>query len=165
MKMDNVSETKMINALNGTNGQIELYEDKIIIKRNGITAKLTQGFFKGDKTVYINKISGVELKLAGNVFSGYIQFTIPGGIERRGGLFGKDGAANDENAVMFLKKYNDVAEEIKSYIEHSISDNNRPVNTSVSGADAIRQYKKLFDDGIITEREYELKKKEILRTM
>jgi hypothetical protein len=45
--------SSLLYELKGVNGQIELYSDKVIIKRKGALAKLTQGFFKGDKTIYI----------------------------------------------------------------------------------------------------------------
>ena len=52
--------TNILMELKGTNGQLELYEDKLIIKRKGITAKLVHGFTKGDKTIYIKQTSGIE---------------------------------------------------------------------------------------------------------
>lgn len=155
--------TSMLMELKGVNGQIELYENEIIVKRKGFLAKSTQGFFKGDKTIYLNQITGIEFKEGGNIVNGYIQFTVPGGIERRGGLFGKDGAVKDENTVMFQKKHNDIAKEIKLYIENRIATKYQPsVNSKVDGPEEIRQYKQLYDDGIITKEEFEAKKKEIL---
>lgn len=40
--------------------------------------------------------------------------------------------------------------------------NQQQVTTSVSDADQIRQFKKLFDDGIITQAEFDQKKKQLL---
>jgi hypothetical protein len=36
------------------------------------------------------------------------------------------------------------------------------INSNSDGADIIRKYRQLYDDGIITKEEYEAKKKEIL---
>ena len=77
----------MLMEFHGVNGQLELYADKIIIKRKGVLSKLTQGFTKGDKTIYIKQISGIDFKLGGNVVNGFIQFTLPGGNEKKVGLF------------------------------------------------------------------------------
>jgi Short C-terminal domain/Domain of unknown function (DUF4429) len=155
--------TEVLMELKGSNGKIELHEDKVVIKRQGLTAKMAQGFFKGDKTIYINQITCIELKEGGTFVNGYIQFTLPGGVERRGGLLGKDGAIKDENTVMFQKKYNEIAKEIQLYIENRMARNFQPsVNSKVDGPEAIRQYKQLCDDGIITKEEFEQKKKEIL---
>ncbi|WP_083755959.1 DUF4429 domain-containing protein [Methanosarcina acetivorans] len=155
--------TEILMELKGVNGQLELYGDKIIIKRKGIRSKLTQGFFKGDKTIYIKQIAGIELK-EGGLINGYIQFTLSGGVESRRGLLGKDGAVNDENTVMFAKKDNELAKRMKLEIENRMTSFSQPITVAVQtdGADTIRKYKQLCDDGIITQEEFELKKKEIL---
>lgn len=152
----------MLMKLNGWNGNIELYEDKVIIKREGLIAKLNHGFFKGDKTIYLNQISGIELKTAG-IIRGYMQFTIPGGIEQTKGGIGKKGTSTDENTVEFHYGQNSVAEEIKEEIEKRIGNHSQPIiDLKEDGADSIRKYKQLYDDGIITQDEFEKKKKEIL---
>lgn len=147
----------MILELPGINGQIELYDDKIIIKRKGVLSKITQGFTKGDKTIYLNQITGIDLKLGGNMINGYMQFTIPGGNEKDKGAFQ---ATQDENSVMFKKAYNDIAPELKEKIE-KLQQQSKNGN-KLSGADEIRKYKALLDDGIITEEEFNKIKKELL---
>lgn len=153
---------QMLMELKGTNGQLELYEDKVIIKRKGLLPKMAQGFTKGDKTIYIKQITGIDFKEPG-ITVGYIQFTLPGGMERRGGMFGKDGAIHDENSVTFTRKEKDTARSIKEYIEDGINGSITSSAVSpISDPDAIRKYKQLLDDGIITKDEFEAKKKEIL---
>lgn len=147
----------MLMELKGVNGQLELYEDKVIIKRKGALAKLTHGFTKGEKSIYIRQITGIDFKPGGNLVNGYIQFTVPGGNEKVRGAFE---AAQDENSIMFRKKDNDVARQIKEKIEEIQQRGSN--NTSVSGADEIKKYKELLDEGIITEEEFNKKKKEIL---
>lgn len=147
----------MILELPGINGQIELYDDKIIIKRKGVLSKITQGFTKGDKKIYLNQITGIDLKLGGNMINGYMQFTIPGGNEKDKGAFQ---ATQDENSVMFKKAYNDIAHELKEKIE-KLQQQSKNGN-KLSGADEIRKYKALLDDGIITEEEFNKIKKELL---
>ena len=109
----------MLMELKGINGQLELYEDKVIIKRKGGLAKITQGFTKGDKTIYLNQISAIDLKLGGNLVNGYIQFVLPGGNEKTKGAFQ---ATQDENSIMFRKKDNELVIKMKEKIEES---NNR----------------------------------------
>lgn len=142
----------------GLNGQLELYEDKIIFKRKGVMSKLSQGFTKGDKTIYIKQISGIDLKLGGNLINGYIQFTLPGGNEKRGGAFQ---ATQDENTMMFKKKDNDFAIKIKEKVE-DLMKSNSVSKPSISVADEIKKYKELFNEGIITEEEFDIKKKQLL---
>jgi hypothetical protein len=146
--------------LNGTDGQLELYEDKIIIKRKGMLSKMTQGFFKGDKTIYLKQISGIQLKLSGNFVSGYIQFTIPGGNENTKGIWS---ATKDENTVFFTKKNNELAQKIKAKIEELQSSmNSGTVIQQTSTADEIKKFKELLDEGVITEEEFNQKKKQLL---
>lgn len=146
----------MIMQLNGVNGQIELYQDKIVIKRKGFISKLTQGFTKGEKSIYLNQISGIQLKPGGMITNGYIQFTISGGKESTKGLAK---ATQDENTVMFAKKENGAVEKLKSEIERL---KQLPNIHTTSAADEIRKYKQLFDDGIISEEEFNAKKKGLL---
>lgn len=149
----------MLMELKGVNGQLELYEDKVIIKRKGALSKLTQGFFKGDKTIYLSQISSIQIKPGSMLTNGYIQFTLSGGNESTKGIFD---ATKDENAVMFAKKDNDLVNSIKAKIEELKSTNNNPGTAQPSSADELRKFKQLMDDGIISEEEYEKKKKNIL---
>ena len=151
----------MLMELKGVNGQLELHEDKVVIKREGLRAKLTQGLFKGDKTIYLNQISGIQVKAASTLVNGYIQFSLSGGNEGTRGIFQ---AGQDENSVMFDKKNNEIVTEIKSKIEELKANSNRMfvANTPISSADEIRKYKQLLDEGIISEEDFNNKKKELL---
>ena len=147
----------------GLSGQIELYKDKIIIKREGFIPKIGHGFTKGDKTIYLNHITGIQLKLADEIFGGYIQFTLPGGIESKKGLAA---AARDENSVTFINtKQNDSAKKLKEKIEELVQKARQSTNqiVQVSSADELRKFKQLIDEGVITKDEFDRKKKELLR--
>jgi len=146
----------MIMELNGVNGQIELYHDKVIIKRKGFISKMTQGFTKGDKSIYLSQISGIQVKRGTFATNGYIQFSLSGGKESTGGIMK---ATQDENTVMFAKKNNELVEKLKAEIEQLKQTPNVQVT---SAADEIRKYKQLLDDGIISEEEFSVKKKELL---
>lgn len=148
----------MLLELKGVNGQLQLYEDKVIICRKGVLAKLTQGFTKGNKTIYLRQISGIDFRLGGNFVNGYIQFVMAGGNEKTKGIFE---ATQDENTIMFRKQDNDIAVQIKSKIEELQQKETNP-SARMSAADEIRKYKALLDDGIINEDEFGKKKKELL---
>ena len=95
---------------------------------------------------------------------GFIQFGILGGIEKQNGI---TGAINDENSVVFLEECNKKAVEIKNYIEEIIlSRNNNQSNKSqsenFSAADEILKLKKLLDMGVLTQNEFDAKKKQLL---
>jgi len=151
--------SELLYELKGINGQLELYEDKIVIKRKGVLSKMTQGFFKGDKTIYINQITAIQVKPGTLWTNGYIQITVPGGLESKKGLFD---ATQDENTVIFTKKNNELVDQIKSKIEELISRQHTGYINQLSPADEIRKYKELLDDGLITQEEFEKKKKQLL---
>lgn len=121
---------------------------------------MTQGFFKGNKEIMIDKISGIQLKPGTAMTRGYIQFTLPGGRESTKGLMD---AGRDENTVIFAKKYNDIAEQLKSRIYEL----QRPASVFSgavpSTADEILKYKQLLDAGAINQEEYESKKNQLLK--
>lgn len=150
----------MIIKMKGVNGILELYEDKVTIKRVGLVSKLTQGFTKGDKTIYIRNISGIDFKEGGNFVNGYIQFTLSGGNEKiSGGAFQ---ATKDENTVMFKKSDNNVALKIKREIESIQKEREGRGGTGVNRAEELRNFKELLDDGIISEEDFEREKERIL---
>ncbi|OPX63325.1 MULTISPECIES: DUF4429 domain-containing protein [unclassified Methanoregula] len=144
----------------GSNGQIELYKDKLVIRREGFLAVLSHGFTKGDKTIYLNQITGIQFRQAGLIV-GYIQFTLPGGIESKKGVIN---AAYDENTVTFERSQNEDAIRLKEKIEELVQ--KMRLNTgggqAASNADEIRKFKQLLDDGIISRDDFERKKKELL---
>ena len=145
-------EPKPIQAISiakGRNGSIELYEDKVTIKRKSALAFLTQ-------------VSAVQFKNAGIMTSGYLQLTVTGGNESRGGLFA---GVNDENTVMFLKKNQPEFIKIKKDIESKLSliDSAQTVNAgTTSNLDELEKLASLRDKDIITEDEFNLKKKQLL---
>ncbi|AFK87415.1 MULTISPECIES: SHOCT domain-containing protein [Thermoanaerobacterium] len=135
-------------VLNGTDGQLELYEDKVVIKRNGLRARMTQGLLAHDKEFFIKQISGIQYRPAGKIAKGYIQIIVQGSKE------------NNRNAVIFTNKSNEVALKIKEQLEAMLA-NNATENTT-SAADEIKKFKELLDEGIITEEEFNQKKKQLL---
>ncbi len=151
----------IIFRLKGYNGQLYIYKDKVIIERKGIMGMLTNGL-AGSKTIPISNIKNIQLRKAGPLFSGYIQFGILGGIEKQNGL---TGAVNDENSIVFLEDCNEKAQKIKEYIENIITSKNNQYNTdsnSFSSADEILKLKQLLDMGILTQEEFNAKKKQLL---
>ncbi|MGS0765687.1 SHOCT domain-containing protein [Syntrophomonas curvata] len=146
--------------LDGVNGQLTLYSDKIVIKRKGALSKMTQGFFKGDKTIYLKQITSIQVKPASSLTNGYIQFSIPGGNENTKGLIS---ATQDENTVVFAKKHNSVVEKIKDEIERLQSTIfNENTIASISPADELKKFKALLDEGILTQEEFDKKKAQLL---
>jgi TM2 domain-containing membrane protein YozV len=111
--------------VNGLGGQICLTNKRVIIKRQGLLAKGAHGY-KGDKEIPIKNITAVQFKSSGSVTNGYIQFSILGGNESRGGAFD---AAGDENTVMFTSKQEFAFREVKRYIDAFIDEEPIPLDS------------------------------------
>jgi hypothetical protein len=124
------------------------------IKRKGFLNASNHGL-DGEKSIDINNITGVQFKESG-ITSGYIQFLIKGSSESKGGIFA---AARDENSVLFIKKEQKMAEEIKAYVENIMTNkNSSTIVQPLSAADELKKFAELKDAGIITEEEFNAKK-------
>lgn len=149
----------MIREIKGLQGKSLTLEDKAvrIVKKRKLFSS------KREKTFPIRNISSVEVKKPGLATAGYIQLSIAGGqslnssYKLTGGTFD---AAQDENSVVFTgSKSYEAALEIKSYIE-SYSEVISAKETSE--ADELIKFKKLLDDGVISQEEFETKKKQLI---
>ncbi len=154
---------EVILQLNGYNGQLYVYEDKLIIERKGFLGMISNGL-SGRKTIPMSTIQNIQFKEAGSLFNGYIQFGILGGIEKQNGL---SGAVNDENSIIFLESGNAKALEIKDYIEKAILSRGNAVNPSTANnlfvADEIMKLKQLLDMEVLTQDEFNMQKKRLLQ--
>ncbi len=151
---------KVIYTLKGTNGQLYVYENKIVISRKGVIAFMNHGL-KGSKTIPISQIKSVQVK-SSKLTAGYIQFGVGGGLENVRGL---QQAASDENSITFPYRYNNLVNDIKTYIENIMlkqNDTSTSSNVSISIADEIKGFKELLDMGAITQDEFDAKKKQLL---
>ena len=140
---------------------ISVTPETITITRKGLLNYLNQGI-KGDKTIPIRNITAVQLKKPG-MTNGYIQFSVLGGNESRGGL---GAATQDENTVMFANKYWDQIQSLKTFIEKTqLRMHQSLATTQTAGptdAEQILAFKNLLDQGIITQEEFNAKKAQIL---
>lgn len=113
---------------------------------------------KGEKSIPVKSITAIQIKEP-RITTGFIQFAYSGASESKGGI---TDAISDENTITFRsKKELQQAIELKALIESLQHEDNQPT-ASPSGADEILKYKQLLDDGIITEEEFEAKKKQLL---
>ena len=149
--------SKNSNIAIGRNGQVELYANKIRIRRKGVLSFLTHGF-KGDKDILLSTISAIQFNNASFVANGYIQFSFMGGQEAKGGLLQGLG---DENSVLFNKKQQPAFERMKHEIEQRIQAK-ASTGKTFSDADELGKLADLRDRGILTEQEFQTKKTQIL---
>lgn len=147
----------------GGKTKIVLSGNSVTISRPGVLSKLSHGF-SGDKTIMINQISAVQIKKAG-MARGYIQFILAGTREAKSGILG----SKDENIIYFdsafkNKEVNANAEEIKKYIEQYNSNiYNQNIVKEDDKYDKLIKLKKLLDDSVISQEEFENEKTKILQ--
>jgi len=152
---------KIIKEAKGVNGQLELLENKIRIKRKGFRALATQGL-RGDKEIFIKQISSIQFKKAGALTNGFIQFSFLGGSEHKGSFLSlSQGIVRDENTILFTKKQQKNFEEIKEAIETKMSETDSK-KEPVSNLNDLEKLAELKEKGVITEEEFLAKKKQIL---
>lgn len=141
----------------GHNGQLELTDSILRIKRKGVLAFMTQGF-KGDKEILISQISSIQFKKANVFTNGYIQFAFVGGQEAKGGLFQ---GTQDENTVMFRASQQAAFERLRDELQRRIAAA-ASRSTQSSSLDELEKLASLRDRGVVSEEESQQKKKQIL---
>lgn len=157
-KTDDLGDIEYI--AKGHNGKIELYANKICLKKEGLMSMIAEGS-KGDKNIMISAISSIQFKKSG-LMNGYIQFTFTGSQEAKKGMME---SMSDENTLTFTSGQQKSFEKLRDMIEKRIESKNTPTvvtTSSLSSADEIMKFANLRDKGIITEDEFIQKKKELL---
>ena len=133
----------------GYNGILILTDTGVIIKRK------KRFLLGGEKTIPYSNIIAVQLKKAGWT-GGYLQLTLAGGSGGKGGLFR---STMDANTVCFYKSKNQNFEEAKEIIERHISGGSQK---ATSNLDELERLASLKEKGIITQDEFDAKKKSLL---
>lgn len=106
----------------GRNGQIQFDGKTVTIRRDGFFGRGVHG--RGEKTLFLRQIGGVQLKPSGALTNGFFQLTIPGEIATTRAAKGSRtfDAANDENAVIFNKKQQPLFEALRAAIVGALAD-------------------------------------------
>lgn len=166
-----------ITRLKGVNGTLVVCDDRIIIERKGLMSMATQGL-RGDKTFFYSDLTAVDYKAPGFT-GGYFHFRTSGsntmapGVSLNALLSPSDpewkAALSNENAIMLNgwggSTESDYAYEKINEYWNKCKEDSRGGNTFVnaaSEADELRKFKQLLDDGIISQSEFDAKKKQIL---
>lgn len=119
------------------------------------------------KTILISNIVQVSIKKPSIIQGGFIHFqTITGNNANEGilGLNDVNKVISDPNAIIFnsKEKYK-TALEIKEYIENYTSKIIGSDENNLSVADELIKFKKLLDEGIINQEEFEKQKSKLLK--
>lgn len=159
--------------LKGVNGTVIFDGAGVTIIRKGLLARGTVG--KGEKRIPLASITAVQWKPPGMMVSGFIQFTLSGGSERRS-QFGKQtwDATDDENTVMVSK--GQMEKEflgLRSAVETALTDLHSPKVSAPEGsasppalqlgiADELAKLASLRDADVLTQEEFQSHKRALL---
>ena len=152
---------ELVLTMRGVQDLLEVFPDHVAITPKGVMGFLNKGM-KGKKEIPFASIIAVQFKEAGAVFSGYLQFTIPGGNESKGGLMA---ATKDENTFMFAKKENNApAAQIKKYIDAAIRASRAPqaATRAASLPEELQALAQLKAQGVLSEQEFEAAKRKLI---
>lgn len=135
----------------------------ITITRKGLSSFANRGS-NGTQTIPYKYIISVDYKPATGpkgMIGGHINFVTAAG-ETNGGLGRFAGDYGKANSVVF-RSHNEEMKEIKEIVEQKIAQNNESQNVQpISEADELAKFKNLLDDGVLTQEEFDAKKKQIL---
>lgn len=154
----------------GQNGRIVYDGQMVAIHRDSFIARGTVG--RGVKAIPVEHIAAVQFKRATTLFRGYIQFTVPGGVERRSrpGEVVKD-AMRDENSVVFMSRQNGDMEALYAAVMERISalrsaPQHAPDPRQGNDVAArMAQLHSLLEQGHVTPTEYDLKRQQLLQEL
>ena len=145
-------------TMEGNGDLLEVYEDKVTITSRGLMGFILKGL-KGTKTIPFFSISAIQFKKSG-ITSGYLQFTVAGGNESIGGVLT---AISDENTFSFAGQ-NELASEIKEYIEKRIQELRKPQasSSSLSLSNEIQKLAEMKAKGILSDEEFQAAKRRLI---
>ncbi len=146
---------------------LDVYDNKVVFTSTKSTSTLITGIAlgtsmtQGEKTIYFKDAIGVQYKPS-SIADGYIQVeTAAGGMTSTSSQYG------GENSIQFSgKDKNAEAEIVVDFIRKQIEEiKNAPaggVIQQVSPAEELKKFKELFDMGVISQEEFDAKKKQLL---
>lgn len=142
----------------GHNGQFELTDEVLRIRRKGALAFLTQGL-KGDKEILISQISSIQFKNASMLINGYMQIAFLGGQEGKRGI---GQAGGDENTVMFRVGQQPAFLALRDELQKRMASSRDTGKSQISAMDELEKLASLRDRGVVSEEEFVKKKKALL---
>jgi hypothetical protein len=96
--------------------------------------------------------------------NGFIQFSLGGGNEARS-RFGRQtvDAVNDENSVIFTRKQQGAFTALRDMIDAAVAAGNSSAPAAtIDPMDQLRKLADLRDSGVVTEAEFQAKKRQLL---
>jgi hypothetical protein len=152
----------VIYDITGSRGRrLIVFEDKVIIKTSVTPGSiLTGNFSDGEKTIYYADCIGIQFKESGMQL-GYLQLeTASALMNNRASNFFNENSFTFEGSVL-----NCQMKEVADYIRIKVEECKKQKSgqtVAVSAADELKKFKELLDSGVITQEEFDAKKKQLL---
>jgi hypothetical protein len=153
--LEQIDEKDIIDEEMGNNGFIAITDEAVYFVFKGVST----GFFFGKKikTFPLDHITSVDISR--KILASYIELTAPG---MGGSSHAAAGYAEfNENRIFFpnnkVKRFQELAEKIRKLMKKS-----KNHSSGDSAADEIEKLHSLMKKGIISEKEFESKKKKLL---
>lgn len=156
-----MADNQLVYELNGGVAKIlKIYEDRCVLSvQKNFMSFLTQNLLNGDKEFYYENLTSIQHKQASKWINGYIQFEYPGSHSSSNDF-------NSENSFAFqlAKLDNEKVNQAVEYIRGKIKEARNPKATSaaLSPAEELKKFKELLDIGVISQEEFDAKKKQLL---
>lgn len=153
--------------VNNTGKILDVFDNKVVFSSTQSTSTVVTGLVfgtsmtQGEKTIYYKDAIGVQYKPS-SIADGYIQIeTAAGGVTSSASQYG------GENSIQFSgKERNAEAEVVVNFIREKIEEiKNAPIGGIIqqaSPAEELKKFKELLESGVITQEEFDAKKKQIL---
>ena len=138
----------------GYTGWVRIDGDRVVIRK-----KMLYGATKGEKSIPIAAISAVQFKPAGALNNGFIQFAYSGAKESSGGGLA---ATQDENSVVFTGRQEAAFAALRDEVLRRQAASTPSAAPVTSVADEIERLGGLREKGLLTDEEFQAKKRQLL---
>ncbi|TXN36084.1 SHOCT domain-containing protein [Flagellimonas hymeniacidonis] len=145
----------------GRNGSVLLYPNRLIVRKKltGLKRMMTSG----DKEIFLDDIKNVNYKSANTMTWGFIQFATSQNSKElsKGSLMA---SPMDDYSINFSKKQQSEFDKLKSEINRlrNGSKSQTVIQNQLSEAEELEKLAGLKEKGIITQEEFDLKKRQVL---
>jgi hypothetical protein len=159
---ERVSMDDVIKVADGVNGLIAVTKSNIYLVRGKLLEK------KLVKTYGIKNISSIEIRKPGLMFNGHFQIITSGNQDKTKRNSSTFDYVKDENTVMIRGNFDEFLEVEKLIYQFRDDLNETKSTEGTSNDDVITKIEKLArlkEQNIITEEEFELKKKDLLEKL
>lgn len=145
----------------GHNGHVSFDGQFVTITRIGALARMSVG--KGSKSIPVSSITAVQVKPAGALTNGFVEFTLAGGNEMRSRAGSQTvNAASNENAVLFTKKQSEAMTALADAVRAAMGRSNGAPVATASVGDELAKLGGLLQQGLITREEFDAQKARLL---